>query len=117
MKQKMLEGVIPLRGRQVVLEDLQNPRLVRILSNRLQKDKFAFWGSSYKETKSNREKKHTDHNDGSHSEYHNDNYDDTSHHVECFSSMGRHSETARCNNSGYSETTDRVSNNHTDYYS
>ena len=44
MKQKMLEGVIPLRGRQVVLEDLQNPRLVRILSNRLQKDKFAFWG-------------------------------------------------------------------------
>ena len=118
MQNEKLTGVIELRDKIVILEDIENPILSKVLHYRLSQEKFSFFGGGgYKENKS-RPKTHTD---KTYSETnHRDNYRDG--HTDHFPSDldGEHSDkfgghTDTQNNSGYSET-NADKRYHIDYY-
>jgi hypothetical protein len=109
-----LEGIVELRGKVIVLENLENPVLKRILHSRLRKDKFNFLhgDEGYTEHKTDK-KSHSDH-----TERHNDNYREAHHdrhkdHWQKSYSDGLDGELYHTE-SGYSESIDYGYSEHTD---
>lgn len=109
-----LEGIVKLRGRWVKLEDIQNPKLARVLHKRLKKDRFAFGHSEgYQEVKGDRVRKHTDEHSDSYDDSHRDNHrdhTDGSHHDNWGYEDYEHTDR------GYSESHHSGHSDHTDHY-
>jgi hypothetical protein len=118
-----LEGIVELSDKWVKLEDIENPRLQRILHLRLRKNNFNFFHSEgYKEVNHQR-KNHVDKHKDNHTEYHNENYNDDFKHTEYCKTGYFHQDTpyfetthSEKMNKGYSESISRGYSEHTDHY-
>jgi len=120
MEKRYLEGIVNILGINVVLENVENPKLKRILHSRLRKESFNFHSDGYKEVNDARSRHKDEHSDN-HDDSHHDNYSDshTDDYTEFPYSRGeahqdRH--TDKSYNKGYSETIDRGYSEHTDHY-
>ena len=111
-----LEGIVELNGKFVKLEDIENPKLRRVLHSRLRKDRFRFSGSGYREVNHQR-KRHVDSHKNNYKEYHKNNHRDGHDDSEGYYDGGgmRHGYD-KSYNSGYSETIDRGYSEHTNHY-
>lgn len=116
---KDLEGIVQLRGKWVVLENVENPKLARVLHSRLRKDRFAFGhseGSGYHEVKDHTDKK----DERNHTDKHHDNYDaihNDAHRDYCNTySDDNHGDNTGHTDRGYSEKPDSGHSEHADYY-
>ncbi len=117
-----LEGITELRGKNVVLENIENPKLRAILHSRLKEEGFNFH-SEYKEDYT----QYTDKEPSKHKDYHSDNhtdrYNDSRHRDSTESTWGDmdidsyntgHSESHL--DKGYSERTNYGYSEHIDHY-
>jgi hypothetical protein len=107
-----LEGVTRLRGKIIVLEDLENPILKRVLHMRLRGDNFNFWyhdSAGHQEHKdspdpwddSRGRREHHDNHKDNHTESHRDHHTDR---------LGSY-----LDDGSYSDHTDRGYSEHTNY--
>jgi hypothetical protein len=104
------EGVVDILG-----ETIENPKLRRVLKDRLRVEFFNF-GGSYKEYHDGRT--HTDRHDDNHQEHHRDRHKDWDDHRDyntedsMYSKLGYTEHTDR----GYSEQVDIGYSEHTDFW-
>ena len=127
-----LEGITNLRGKIIVLENIGNAVLRKILHSRLRGNKFNFssyddkegytqhtdspdpYNDSYKDSHTD---KYTDNHRDSHNDNHDDymrNYDDIASTAGCYEYYPSHNDHI---DKGYSESVSYGYNEHTDYYS
>ena len=118
-----LEGITKIRDKIVVLENIENPVLKKVLHFRLRGDRFNFWHSeNYSEYTDNDPSKHVD----KHSDSYTKHYGDSSHTDETYNSQSNmgyrdgenyyndHMESHR--DKGHSDTVSYGYSEHTDHY-
>jgi hypothetical protein len=109
-----LEGIIKLRGKNVVLEEIENPILKRVLHSRLKRNRFNFWygDSGYTEIKRDggSHSEHTDEHQDNYKDYHNDRHEDD------FTEYNGNNHADLHTDRGYSETFRQGHSDHTDHY-